>query len=300
MPGFRRELISILVCYRQWVLIEESPDGTSRLARYVIEGTYGEDGGVPTISLTLLDRQMGVYLEGSTIRLNPGAWASGLQKFIRRTAIAFNIHVSTPSRLGASGADEMDRDVFEVWLEADNLLRTWRKTNSDHAEGLLRQVIKRAPSFAPAYSTASTIENTRHLSDPGIWRDPALLANARDLALQAVAIDPLDARNHHALAWSSAMHDAFNQAELHFEMAIDLNPGNPMILIPSAHGLSYCGLRPRAERLIELALELNPEIIPRHWGYAMCVRYFAGRYPEAGERAGSAILDLPAWKACAQ
>ena len=86
-----------------------------------------------------------------------------------------------------------------------------------------------------------------------------------DLAKRAVDLDPLDARNLMAVAYTAAMTKRFEQSEMHFELAAQLNPNDPKVVVSAALGLSYMGQAKPARQLLEHALSLA-SVLPAYLG----------------------------------
>lgn len=299
--GFRRELIASLVRFREWVVIE-GKDGRSTNADYELSGGYQQVENGALLTLTLQDRRTGRYMMSEQFTASVHAWGAVMQKTLRKLSFAINTNLIQRNPLAGTPAQSLTGDVFELWLRANHLLLSWRRDRFESAEAMFREIIEREPNFAAAYSSASSILASHHLSAPGLSRDPKREAEALDLAAKAVVLDPLDSRNHLALAWAHTMRSTFTLAELHFEHSSQLNPNSAKTLVPCAQGLSYCGARDRAEAIVDQAIDLHPDMLPAHWGYIMCIRFFAGRYEEAvaaGLRAGDAVLDFSAWRAAA-
>jgi hypothetical protein len=98
------------------------------------------------------------------------------------------------------------------------------------------------------------------------------------------------------------MRRQFEQAELSFSLALDLNENDPWVLISSALGLAFCGDQPRAQGLADRALKVNGNPSKSHWAYQATVRFLGGDYHgcrKAAERAEEVIFNLPAWHAAA-
>lgn len=304
IDGFRRELTATLIKFREWVVIDEEAQGSLGGPRFIIDGNYQTDQhGFAELTVTLMDRRSGAFLMSETVTLDVEAWSATLRKIIRRTAVSLDMHITRRRAVDFVPETTTDPEAFEAWLRVRELLQTWRFEANLEAEKILQGIIEKSPGFAPAYASISSVLNTRHLSAPGVRRRKEWEYAALEYALKSVSIDPLNTRNHTALGWASAMNGVFNQAQLHFELAHDLNPGSPATLIPCAHGLSFCGQHDRAIELVEAAREIDPSIMAKNWGFIMCIFFFAGRMQEAveaGEAAGHSILDLPAWKAAAQ
>lgn len=301
IEGFRHELIASLVRFREWIVVEE-PGATAPQASYLLSGGFRETEHGALLTLTLLDGARRQYLMSEQFTIGFDSWVTAVQKVLRKVSLAVNVNLIQRNRLTIPTGGQIGSDVFELWLQANSLLVSWRRDRFDRAEAIFREIIQRAPEFAAAYSSTASIISTRHLCAPGLRRHPDWEAEALDFAARSVALDPLDGRNQLALAWAHAMRSSYAQAELHFEHSNELNPNSAKTLVPCAQGLSYCGQRSRALGIVAQALELHPDILPAHWGYIMCIHFLSGQYAEAiaaAERAGDSVLDFSAWKAAA-
>lgn len=301
IEGFRRELIASLVHFREWIIFDGGNTGPSE-SDYVISGGFFERNESAQLTVLLQEGRAGQCIISETMNLNFATWGDILQRIIHKTAISLNIHLSrrraTNPITDASGSF----DAYDLWLQANEARAVWRKNTYETAETLLNQVVNQVPTYAPALSALAGLLNTRHLSEIGARRSAKRAGRALELARKSVALDPLDGRNHHALAWANAMDGVYNQAELHFELSIELNSTSPRTLVPCAQGLSFLGNHEEALRLTQTALDIHPTMIPRHWGYVQSIYYLVGDYTkslEAAKIAGDSIIDLRAWNAAA-
>ena len=297
--GFRKELIAALIRFREWVIVDDiayEGDGID----YSISGGYGNVGETIAITITMIEHSTRRYIISENIEIETENWGESLRKIIRKTAIALNIHLSR-NRIASNVNDSASHSAaYGLWLQANEARNIWREDTFAEAERLFEEVIAIDPNYAPGFSALAGLRSTRHLSEPGIIRRSGWASEAQMLAEKSVALDPLDARNHHALAWAHAMQGRYSQAEFHFELCVELNPNSPRTLVPCAHGFSFLGLHDNARRLTDQALEIHPFMSKLHWGYVMCIRYLSGGYDEAaqaGKQAGDAILDFIAWHA---
>jgi tetratricopeptide (TPR) repeat protein len=163
-------------------------------------------------------------------------------------------------------------------------------------------LIARSPDFAPPRASLASVLNVRHILRPGTLPSPADIRAARGHASLAVTLDPLDARNHLALAWSAALEGSHDEAGLHLDMATSLNPYSPNTTISAAMGYAFLGDHERAQRVLDDALRLTPMLRSYHWCYAAAVRFLAG--DDAGAiaaslRSGDQIADNQGWLAAA-
>lgn len=301
VEGFRRELIATMVRFREWNILDGALP-TAQPADFVLTGGYQENGRKVELTITMLDLKSNSYIISDNLNINLDNWATSLRRVIRKAALSLNVHLARSKVGNWIAASVPNASAYNMWLRAEDVLSEWSCATFDEAEGLLIQVIEQIPDYSPALSTLAGLHSTRHLTEPGIYRSETRAEEARKLAARSVALDPLDTRNQHALAWAYAMKGVYSQAEFHFELSLDLNDISPYTLLPSAHGFSFLGDHQRAVELTQSALSIYPSMSQPHWGYIMCINFLAGNYEasaEAGELAGDSILDLIAWHAAA-
>lgn len=314
VEGFRRELIASLVRFREWVVVElgfsgataaasqEAPPAGQTGHNYKLEGIYLDDGDQVGLVITLKETETARYIWSERLDLNLDSWFDAQQQLVRRISLAVNVHISTERLSRRVARPDLPSDIHDKWLHAQQELVDWNPDAERRADAAFREIIAEAPGFAPAYSGLAGIANGRHFKSPGTYRSADRAAEALEFAQKAVELDPLDTRNHLALAWSNAMNGRFEQAEIHFSLAHQYNPNSPTTLIPCAHGLSYCGRHELANELADLAVKLHPALPLFQWGYIICIRFFNRDYRgaiAAGEIAQSVITDLLGWQAAA-
>ena len=161
---------------------------------------------------------------------------------------------------------------------------------------------RRGADFAPAYIGLVRLKNSEHLVLPGLDRSEEVQQQALELSKVAVEVDPFDARAHHCFAWSLALGRRFDQAELSFGLALELNENDPWTLISSALGTAYCGKHREALELADQALRIDPNPSRAHWGYQAKTRFLCEDYTGSVTAAARALNVLPflsAWHAAA-
>jgi tetratricopeptide (TPR) repeat protein len=157
------------------------------------------------------------------------------------------------------------------------------------------------PDFAPARSSLAQLHNMIHFALPGLRRDPQRTAQALGHAREAARLDPIDSRSHLALAWSYAMSNQHQQAEVHLQLALELNENDPWTLTSSAACLAFCGATNRARELAGDALRLPLTLGQLQWAYHTGIRFFCGDYEGCVQAAqlSESILTSPGYKASA-
>lgn len=311
IEGFRRELVASMIRFREWIVVESNtvPSTEWQPAKaagraavdYLVEGVYHNQDGVVHQTITLKEFATDRYIWSERIALTVDNWFLAQQEIVRRISVALNVYLSE-ERLSSLSQHSFAPEIYDKWLQGQQLLSHWNPDAERNAEKTFKEIIASAPDFAPAFSSLAAIYNSRHFKNPGMFRSEEDAANALQCAQRSVKLDPLDTRNQLSLAWSNAMHNRFDQAEIHFNLTYELNSNSPITLIPSAHGLSFCGNHEHANALAETAIRLNPTMPGFHWGYVLCIRFlnqdFEGSLA-AAEIAQDTITDLHAWKAAA-
>lgn len=304
--GFRRELLTSLVRFRGWIVIElESEPGAAGdkpYADYRIDTHCGQTHSGIGLTVTLVDLQSKGYVWSETYSMALKNWLAAQRDIIRRIATCLDIYLSTERLSGRMHRRDLTLDAYDDWLRGEELGSRWTPDNYREAERLFKSVMDRMPRFAPGYSSLADLYNTWHLALPGAGRDPERQDQALRLAEKAVEIDPLEARAQLTLAWSCAMAARFEKANLHYELAYELNPNNLRTIVSCAQGFAFMGMKERAQELLSQARALNPFLLQYQWAYVAAIHFACGEYQEcaaAADRAGDAILDVGGWKAAA-
>lgn len=306
--GFRHELIGSLIRFRDWVVLDQVPavsNGADRAADdivYSIDATLlpGSDG--VTLVLTLKDSESGHYVWSDRHNISLEEWFAAQQLIVRRIAMALNVNISAERLSRISGRPDISLDVYDRWLRGQALSLRWRPEFRPRAEALFRSIIDEAPGFAAAYSSLVQIMNSNHHVFPGQFRTREREREALSLAKKSVQLDPLDSKTHLCLAWAQAMNSHFEQAELSFTLAYELNENDPWTLLSAAHGLAFCDKLDSARRLADQSVHLGLGSSNLNWGYQVGIRFLCGDYEgsiAAADRAQDVIYNLPAWKAAA-
>ncbi|MFE0759062.1 BTAD domain-containing putative transcriptional regulator [Inquilinus sp. NPDC058860] len=304
--GFRSELIANLVRFREWIVVEP-PDaqpeaGAPQQVDYRLSTAFRhkDDDLLIVVSLTELTRKRSLWSETFSLALH--SWMDQQRQIARRVSATLDIHISANALSRQIGDRDFAHGPYIRWLRGQYLRNFWEPQAEFEAEALFKEVIRDWPSFAPAYSGLANIYNSRHIILPGVRRDRAMAEEALTLARRAAELDPLDARGHLTLAWSYMMTTRYPQADLHLEMARDLNPSNPSVLVSAAQGFAFVDRTDVALDLMANAFELNPLVPPHHWAHLAGIRFLHGDIEgcvEAADRAGQSIFNIPAWKAAA-
>ncbi len=307
LEGFRRDLLTSLIRFRDWVIIEagtdqaESPSAGAN-PDYRVDSYCAESHSNVELTVTLVDLRNNRYIwsEGYSMGLNN--WLAAQRDIVRKVAAALDIYLSAERVSGRSRDQDISLEAYDDWLRGEELSSRWNAENYERAEHLFKSVMSRMPHFAPGYSSLAGLYNTWHTALPGVFRNKEREGRALQLARQAVEIDPLDTRAQLTLAWSCAMSERFEKANLHYKLAYDLNPNNPRTLISCAQGLAFTGDTEQADGLAAQAQALSPFFAQYQWAYLSAIRFICEDYAgcaEAADWAGHAILDMTGWKTAA-
>jgi class 3 adenylate cyclase/DNA-binding SARP family transcriptional activator/tetratricopeptide (TPR) repeat protein len=299
--GFRADLISNLSRFREWTIIEGRSDARSSGADYFISGSCSEVLGEIELHLLLVRPDSGHVVWSEMFHFAAGNWAETQRKIISRIASSLEVYVSH-DRLSRILPEQAGQNVYDLWIRGEHLLTHWKPKSEAEAMALFSEVIEKDPEFAPAYASLASVYSSRHFVWPGSAPDPALTRRALDLANRSIDLDPLSARGQLTVAWASAKADQFSQAEVHFELAVELNPNSPKTLLSAALGLAFMGRTDAGKLLLDRAVVLSPIFLDYQWSYIAAIRYLVGDFAgavDAANRSKNVIVDTPGWAAAA-
>ena len=292
--GFRYELITRLIRFREWSLI--SQDSVALRPHYTISANFLQDRDKLSVVVTLNAGETGAVVWSDRYSFGLTDFFEAQQGVMRQLAIALNVHLSVERLTRLARAPDISLEVFDRWLRGQSLLLSWNPQDRIRATELFESITRDAPNFAPAYSGLVQMVNTRHTALPGLTRTPETRAKALSLAKTAVQLDPLDLRAQLCSAWAHAMNSQFDLAEVYFGHACDLNENDPWTRTSAALGFACCDQLARARETADKALELSPQATPLGWSYHTLIRFLEEDYEgslKAAERAGDAFKYVP-------
>ena len=306
--GFRSELVSTLVRFRAWSIIDISkskpPTTTGPLAQpgYLLHGHLYQDLENVYLILELQDPSSGVLVWSERFFLKLDNYFAAQQQIVRKIAYSLNVHISQERLHRLAARPDISLDVFDRWLRGHAFVLKWKPDLRRRAAEIFKSIIADSPNFAPAYSSLVGLLNSNHFVFPGAHRTEEIQKEALKLAKKAVEIDPLDSRSQLHLAWSQAMNGEHGTAELGFKLACELNDNDPWTIASAAGGFAFCGQPGTGLELSKKGLELAIAPAPMVWAYVGCVRYINDDFDgciEACSQSESEILVMLAWKVAA-
>ncbi len=306
--GFRHHLIACLIRFREWCVadsvVELPVDGNISpfSAKYAVDATAYQAGETVSLVLTLRESASNVYIWSETFELRVENWFETQHRIVRRIASSLNVQLSAERLSQLASQPDVSLEVYDRWLRGQAMILRFSPDSWKRAAQIFADGIRDAPNFSSCYSSLVQLNNTVHIAHPGIFRDPAKARDTIELARTAVQLDPVDSRAQLCLGWSYAMAKQYAQAEVHMDLACELNENDAWTLISSALFYAFCAKFDRAARLAAQAREVTFAPSITHWAYLVSVRFLCGDYEgtiEAANHAADVIKTLPAWKAAA-
>lgn len=281
LTGLRLELVSLLVRFREWSVVDwTAPSVGHARPTYTILFSGQFRDGQYAYTIALRDERDRAFIWSDTFRGGPDTLLESEETFVRRMASALNIHIAADRLRQFSASNAVPSSHFDAWVKAQQLMHHWREPEDMAAYDLLSGIVRDLPTFSPAYSALAQHANGRHIVNPGTFRDAELTLTAYRHASTARLLDPLDAKAHLSLSWSHALLGQFNEAETSFRDALQLNGNDPWVLTSATHGLAFCGssdIDPLVGRIKGLGVALAPQ----HLSYLAGIHYLAGDYDAA-------------------
>jgi adenylate cyclase len=171
-----------------------------------------------------------------------------------------------------------DLRAYEQYLRALKHFVAWTPQDNRKARELLEAAVKTDPDYAAAHATLAESVMRDWLNGWSVnpQRDFAVFHEA---AARSVQLDDEDSRTHAAFGLASLFHGQLDQARLHLDRAIQLNPSNPHALVCAYRLELIAGNHEAATDRVREALRLNP--FGKYGWYLGQAHYAARRYDEA-------------------
>lgn len=296
---FRAELMATLLRFRAFEIVDLSI--VSAPVDYALDVSIGGDERELLLLAVLKRNSDGAALWSDRWTELTDHWLQTQAAIVSRLASSLSIYVSL-TRIQELSRTEFGASAFDDWLIGNQHLDEFRAQGRAAAARCFQRVIDKAPEASMGYSSLARLMNSMHLMQPCMFRQKETHQESKRLASKAVALDPLDARAHLHRAWACCLLEEYDQASAGYAMARHCNPNDPWTMLSSALGAAFSDELPLATELSQKVIDEGWTTAPFQWGFHMPIRFLAGDFEgcvAAADNAGSAILNVPAWKAVA-
>lgn len=304
--GFRHHLIASLIRFREWSVVDDvgaTAGSAGRAAvQYTIDATAYQAGPTTNVILTLRQNETSAFIWSESFELALENWFEAQQRIIRRTTTSLNVQLSTERLMRLAREPDISLDIYDRWLRAQVMITSFKPDDWERAAEIFTDTIRRAPNFSPCFSGLVQMNNAVHFVHPGVMRDMNKAQQTLALARSAVQLDPVDSRAQLCLGWALTMTKQHEEAQIHMDLAPELNENDPWVLISTALYYSFCGVFDRAAQRVQEVSRLSLSPGPLILGYQAIIQFLCGNYAdtlEANKLANDIIKTLPAWKAAA-
>jgi DNA-binding SARP family transcriptional activator/TolB-like protein len=304
VEGFRNELIACLARFREWYVTGTDGDygGVPVSSRYAVSTTASKDGATINVVMVLHERPSNLAIWGERFELRLDRWFEAQQRIVRRIAATLNVHLSAERLMRLSHVPDVSLEAYDIWLRSERVISGFKAGEWNRIAQTLARSIEREPGFSPLYSSLSRMNNVIHFMQPGLFRDECHVQRTLALAQRAVTLDPRDSRAQLCFGWALAFCRRYSQAELHMEIACELNSNDPHTLMSSAMFHGFKGDTERAVKQAALSMEMTLVPTLSQWNYLTNIRYLHGDYEGtivAADRGQDGLPTMPAFRAAA-
>jgi tetratricopeptide (TPR) repeat protein len=172
-----------------------------------------------------------------------------------------------------------DPEAYRLFLQARHFIDRNRREDTTKGIGYLKKALALEPEFALAWA-----ELGRASSNEANWGwapSSEGYARAREAIARALAIEPDLAEAHAGMAWIQTAHDwDWSAGEASFRRALELAPGNALVLHQASHLESSLGRLDEGIELARRAVEQDPLSAAAYFFLGLAFM-LADRYAEA-------------------
>jgi TolB-like protein/class 3 adenylate cyclase len=258
--------------------------------RFVVEGSIRRSGKRIRITAQLVNAATGHQV-----------WADRYDRHLQdifavQEELAQAIAATLEGRIAASGAELAGRNPTQHWGAYDYFLRGRECVNrydGAAAEPLFRHAIELDPNYAQAHAWQSLVYIFRYFADG----QQATLDVARQFADKALLLDPADACSHRTVGAVSMIMKRLDQAGIHFDRAVSLNPTDTFTVCLRGLWLAHMGRAEEALQSVDAGLRRDPFPPPFYWEFRGVALFEARRHREAID-AFNEMAQQPWWCRC--
>lgn len=255
---------------------------------YVVEGSVRKVGDGLRITTQIINASTGSHVWANAYDRGAHDLLATQTEIAREVAAALGRRIATPA---PPPPFELDAESQELFLKGKYFIGVVGKQAPEKGLDYLKQVIARAPTYAPAHASAAAAYAKITLDRPAPLPEEIALAKAE--ARRALEIDSTLADAHALLAWMAFFYDwNWPEAERGFKRALAINPNSAT----ARHRYSLLLMSTRrfdeALAMSRQAIELDPLSAVVASNRAM-ILLCARRFDEAIAQAGAALELAP-------
>jgi TolB-like protein/predicted Zn-dependent protease len=251
--------------------------------QYVLEGSMQRSADRVRITAQLIDATTGnhVWAESYDRELaDIFAVQDEVTERIVASLGAYQGELAEAARERAKRKKPASLSAYEAFQLGIEHKHRFTKEDNAAAQALFNKAIELDPQFAQAYVGLAWVHIQRFWFG---WTDEPgqAVAQTREAAQKAIALDPSEAEAHWLLAEAYLADSQFEQGEAEYERALALNPNNADLLAGWGYASVLLGEPEKATKFIEKAMRLNPHYpdwYDRGLGTAL---FMARRYEES-------------------
>jgi TolB-like protein/Flp pilus assembly protein TadD len=254
---------------------------------HVLEGSVRRSGDRVRITAQLIDVAEDAHIWSET-------WERTLDDvFVVQDEIAQAVIAGLKLRLldEAPRTDTTSPETYTLYLQSGALIA--QRTTADflHAEAVVLRALEIDSTYVPAWLRLAAIYSEG--SGSGSWHPNEVYSKSRAAVMEALRLDPNNAQAHALLSGIARRYDYdLETARKEQEVAVTLDPHDPVVLLSAAGLAAIEGDYAEAVRLLKEALILDPvnPSIKVSLGHS----YFgAGRLADAKSAYAEALELLP-------
>ena len=253
--------------------------------RYVLEGSVRRAADRIRINAQLIDAETDGHLWAERYdRVLDEVFE--VQDEVKRqivAALALELNTADAQKLARKPTENLE--AYEYYLRGRRAMEIGTRRNIRLAYYALEKAIDLDPGFAEAYATlamnyALDFGGNQYWDD---WVEPPTVSRRKAIKLagQATALDPTMALPELALAKVALAERNFEQALVHVNRAVDLEPGDSRVFEAQAKVLTARGRHQEALEAMQQALRLDPKPPARYYGTLGKIAFALGQYEQA-------------------
>ncbi|HVM85123.1 MAG TPA: tetratricopeptide repeat protein [Candidatus Binatia bacterium] len=222
--------------------------------RYVLTGSLWQSGERLRLNLRLSEAESGLMLWTSRREFDRA------DLFRTQDELTRDIVSALPGRIEAHWLEGSRRKRAENFVAYDYTLKAWDLlyTHGGEQHAAIRSLCQQAIFLQPGYAQAQAMLGYSWMLTWFRNQDPSALDAADREAKRALLLDPMDGWCQFVAGYVSLYHHRYDEAEEHYNRAIELNPNDAHLLSEMGALKKYLGETEEAMDWIRQGMRLSP------------------------------------------